>query len=199
MSGLSHAMSRVDIHNGQQEHKQSSSLDEFPTLNHAVASGRDNGARRGGFGYGRGDGPGYDPSRTRFAAAVKKQPAANPQMQVPKDPATLAARREAMGASAEPLHPNTAIIAPKPSPRLKLHAPTLLPTLATGDSVNKLYMAYRQRCGCLAGSVTFGLYSLLIGLFDSARPETHACLELQTRGDAEMVLLQSASAGKAMT
>ncbi|RPD64303.1 hypothetical protein L226DRAFT_460365 [Lentinus tigrinus ALCF2SS1-7] len=145
VSGLSHAMSRVDIHNGQQEHKQGASLDEFPTLNHAAVSGRDNGPRRGGYGYGRGDGQGYDPGRTRFAAAVKKQPAANAQMQAPKDPATLAARREAMGTSAEPLHPNTAIIAPKPSPRLKLHAPTLLPTLATGDSVNNLYMAYRQR------------------------------------------------------
>ena len=141
MSGLSHAMQRVDIHNGQQEHKQGASLDEFPSLNHAAASGRDNGSRRGGLGFGRGE---YDPGRTRFAAAVKKAPPTS-QMQIPKDPATLAARREAMGSSAEPLHPTTAIVAPKPSPRLKLRAPTLLPTLPTGESVNKLYMAYRSR------------------------------------------------------
>ena len=141
VSGLTNAMSRMDVHNGQQDHKQGGTLDEFPTLNHAV--GRDNGNRRGGFGYGRGDGP-YDPSRTRFAAAVKK-PAPNPQTQLPKDPATLAARREAMGPSAEPLNPNTAIVAPKPSPRIKLRSPTLLPTLPTGEAVNKLYMAYRQR------------------------------------------------------
>ncbi|KAI0763743.1 hypothetical protein BD413DRAFT_606456 [Trametes elegans] len=141
VSGLNHAMSRVDIHNGQQEHKQSSSLDEFPSLHHAA--GRENGNRRGGYGFGRGDG-GYDPSRTRFAAAVKK-PAPAPQATLPKDPATLAARREAMGTSAEPLHPNTAIVAPKPSPRTKLRSPTLLPTLPTGEAVNKLYMTYRQR------------------------------------------------------
>ncbi|KAI0731262.1 hypothetical protein C8Q76DRAFT_613592 [Earliella scabrosa] len=141
VSGLSHAMQRVDIHNGQQEHKQGASLDEFPSLNHAAASGRDNGSRRGGLGFGRGE---YDPGRTRFAAAVKKAPPTS-QMQIPKDPATLAARREAMGSSAEPLHPTTAIVAPKPSPRLKLRAPTLLPTLPTGESVNKLYMAYRSR------------------------------------------------------
>lgn len=95
-------------------------------------------------GFGRGDGGSYDPSRTRFAAAVKKLPT-NPQMSVPKDPATLAARREAMGTSAEPLHPNTAIIAPKASSRIKLRASSLLPTLTTGDAVNKLYMAYRSR------------------------------------------------------
>ncbi len=144
--GLTHAMQRVDMHNGGQEHMQGASLDEFPTLNHA-ASGRDIGNRRGGYGYGRGDGQGYDPSRTRFAAAVKKAPPpAAAQLQLPKDPATLAARREAMGTSAEPLHPNTAIVAPKPSPRLKLRPPTLLPTLPTGDSISKLYMAYRSRC-----------------------------------------------------
>ncbi|KAI0349802.1 hypothetical protein OH77DRAFT_1499386 [Trametes cingulata] len=139
VSGLNNAMSRMDVHNGQQETKQAASMDEFPTLHHAV--GRDNSNRRGGYGFGRGDGS-YDPSRTRFAAAVKR-PA--PQAQVPKDPATLAARREAMGTSAEPLHPNTAIVAPKPSPRIKLRPPTLLPTLPTGEAVNKLYMAYRQR------------------------------------------------------
>ncbi|KAI0675432.1 hypothetical protein C8Q78DRAFT_1004405 [Trametes maxima] len=141
VSGLNGAMSRMDVHNGQQEHKQNSSLDEFPTLNHAAS--RDNGNRRGGYGFGRGD-VSYDPSRTRFAAAVKK-PAPSPQAQVPKDPATLAARREAMGTSAEPLNPNTAIVAPKPSPRIKLRSPTLLPTLPTGEAVNKLYMTYRQR------------------------------------------------------
>ncbi|KAH9852074.1 hypothetical protein C2E23DRAFT_827414 [Lenzites betulinus] len=139
VSGLNATMSRMDIHNGQPELKQGASLDEFPSLNNAA--GRENGNRRGGHGFGRGDGA-YDPSRTRFAAAVKR-PA--PQSQIPKDPATLAARREAMGSSAEPLHPNTAIVAPKPSPRIKLRSPSLLPTLPTGEAVNQLYMVYRQR------------------------------------------------------
>ena len=61
-------MSRVEVHNGQQEHKQSPSMDEFPTLNHAATASRDNGNRRGGYGYGRGEG--YDPSRTRFARVL---------------------------------------------------------------------------------------------------------------------------------
>ncbi|KAI0820379.1 hypothetical protein BC628DRAFT_1330520 [Trametes gibbosa] len=139
VSGLNATMSRMDVHGGPQELKQGASLDEFPSLNHAV--GRENGNRRGGHGFGHGEGA-YDPSRTRFAAAVKR-PA--PQSQIPKDPATLAARREAMGSSAEPLHPNTAIVAPKPSPRIKLRSPSLLPTLPTGEAVNQLYMAYRQR------------------------------------------------------
>ena len=145
VAGLGQAMFRVDISHGQQEHKQGASHEEFPTLNHANVTGSGGGTRRGGYGYGRGEAPGYDPSRTRFAAAVKKAPA-TPQVQVPKDPMTLAARREAMGMSAEPLHPTTAIVAPKPSPRLKLHPPTLLPTLPTGQSVSDLYMAYRSRC-----------------------------------------------------
>ncbi|EIW58723.1 uncharacterized protein TRAVEDRAFT_149078 [Trametes versicolor FP-101664 SS1] len=138
VSGLNGAMSRMDIHGGQQETNASAPLDEFPSLNHAIGS---NNNRRGGHGLGRGDSS-FDPSRTRFAAAVKR-PA--PQSQIPKDPATLAARREAMGSSAEPLHPNTAIVAPKPSPRIKLKSPSLLPTLPTGEAVNKLYMTYRER------------------------------------------------------
>ena len=50
-----------------------------------------------------------------------------------------------MGSAAESLHHRTAFVAPKPSPRLKLRPPTLLPTLPTGESVNRLYMAYRAR------------------------------------------------------
>jgi hypothetical protein len=61
------------------------------------------------------------------------------------DDSTLAARREAMGNSAESLHHRSAIIAPRSSPRLKLRPPSLLPTLSTGESINSLYMNYRAR------------------------------------------------------
>lgn len=57
----------------------------------------------------------------------------------------MAARREVMGSAADSLHHRTAIIAPKPSPRLKLRPPSLLPTLATGAEVNAIYMQYRSR------------------------------------------------------
>ena len=83
----------------------------------------------------------FDPSRTRFAAAVKK-PVTVPQLQTE---AVNAARREAMGPSADNLYHHSAIVAPRPSPRLKLRPASLLPTLPTGESVSKLYMAYRQR------------------------------------------------------
>ncbi|KAH9933329.1 uncharacterized protein B0H18DRAFT_1208064 [Fomitopsis serialis] len=145
VSGLNHAMARTDINAEHPERARSASPDEFPTLNHVANPG--NG--RGGYRYGRDNSAYHDPGRTRFAAAVKKPvPPAAPVasvVQSPKDPALLAARREAMGAAAEPLHHNAAIIAPKPSPRIKLRPPTLLPTLPTGESVNELYMSYRSR------------------------------------------------------
>lgn len=136
-------MSRTNIHGGDPDHKQNSNLDEFPALGHTVP-GNEGRVRRGGNGNGHGERPIYDPGRTRFSSAVKKQVQSHPP-QLPKDPALLAARREAMGASAEPLHHDTSIVAPKPSPRLKLRPPALLPTLPTGESVNRLYMAYRSR------------------------------------------------------
>lgn len=40
-------------------------------------------------------------------------------------------------------HPS--VVAPRPSPRIKLRAPVLLPTLPTGEVLNSLYMTYRSR------------------------------------------------------
>jgi hypothetical protein len=48
--------------------------------------------------------------------------------------------RLSMSSSASNPVPN-----PRPSPRLRLRSPTLLPTLPTGDVLNKLYMTYRER------------------------------------------------------
>jgi len=50
-----------------------------------------------------------------------------------------------MGSAADSLHKHSAIIAPKPSPRLKLRPPTLLPSLPIGDTASSLYVAYRSR------------------------------------------------------
>ena len=110
--------------------------EEFPALdrNNAVGS---NGRR------GREDRSYHDPGRTRFASAVKKPIVSSPSAHA--DESTLAARREAMGNSAESLHHRSAIIAPRPSPRLKLRPPSLLPTLSTGEAINSLYMNYRAR------------------------------------------------------
>ncbi|KAF4593252.1 hypothetical protein EYR38_008966 [Pleurotus pulmonarius] len=130
INSLNAAVARAHIGPGQGPlaPAHAAPIDEFPVLNYEGGDGR---ARRGGGGgY-------YDPSRTRFSAAVKK-PAA-------ESPASVAARREVMGSNADALHNITAIIAPRASPRLKLHPPTLLPTLSTGEALNALYMSYRSR------------------------------------------------------
>ncbi|KAJ7132079.1 hypothetical protein C8R44DRAFT_612099 [Mycena epipterygia] len=129
MSSLSAAMSRANVPPGTGPLAMHTAPppDDFPAL------GMDgNKSRRGGYGY-------NDPGRTRFSAAVKK-----PAPAALTDP-TLIARREAMGHSADNLYHRSAIVAPRPSPRLKLRPPALLPTLPTGEAINSLYMTYRSR------------------------------------------------------
>ncbi|GJJ11201.1 hypothetical protein Clacol_005433 [Clathrus columnatus] len=104
--------------------------DEFPTLGqHDMGRGR------------RGTYPqkGYDPGRTRFASAVKMQPTSSQLGRRPEF-------QRMSNSNNSPLFANmNGIPVPRPSPRFKLRPPTLLPTLLTGDSVNKLYMSYRHR------------------------------------------------------
>ncbi|THU88689.1 hypothetical protein K435DRAFT_679335 [Dendrothele bispora CBS 962.96] len=138
VSSLNIAMSRVNM--GPQQGPMGSAntpLDEFPAL--GFENGNGGKPRRNVF---------ADPGRTRFAAAVKK-PAPPPTSTLglsSMSDMNSAARREVMGPSAaENLHHRSAIIAPRPSPRLRLRSPTLLPTLVTGDALNNMYMAYRNR------------------------------------------------------
>ena len=137
VNGIANAMARTDLNNQGRPSKESSPPpDEFPALDHANGSGGKS-KRGGGAGYGpQGH---HDPGRTRFAAAVKK-PAPAPR----NEPVPAITRRDT-GPSGEPIHHRVSVVAPRPSPRLKLRSPTLLPTLPTGDSVNKLYMGYRSR------------------------------------------------------
>lgn len=137
-SSLTAAMGRVDLNNSGHENGKPPP-EEFPALGFPNNAGGRN--RRGSYNQGRED---YlDPSRTRFAAVVKKAPPMTASLpQPPKDPALVAARREAMGLSVD--H-STTIVAPRASGRIKLRPPTLLPTLPTGDIVNNLYMTYRSR------------------------------------------------------
>jgi hypothetical protein len=141
VSGLNAAISRANV-NPTPRASASPPQDDFPALGFDGGKGR-----RGGHGYGRDDRVYHDPGRTRFAAAVKKPAMAGPTITVHPDSndATSAARREAMGNSAESLHHRSAIVAPRPSPRQKLRSPLLLPTLPTGESINNLYMSYRSR------------------------------------------------------
>lgn len=108
--------------------------DEFPALGFDASRNR--------RGYGARDGHWqHDPGRTRFAAAVKRPAPA----QVPVDRTTATRPPLSSNASVDNLHIRTSIVAPKPSPRIKLRSPALLPTLPTGESINALYMSYRSR------------------------------------------------------
>ena len=87
-----------------------------------------------------------DPGRTRFAAAAKKPAITTHPIEESTGTANNhLARREIMGPSADNIHHQSAIVAPRPSPRIKLRSPVLLPTLPTGESLNSLYMSYRAR------------------------------------------------------
>ncbi|KAG5653332.1 hypothetical protein H0H81_001072 [Sphagnurus paluster] len=113
--------------------------DDFPVLGYENGAGAGRG-RRGVY-----DHTYNDPSRTRFSNAVKKPPPSMPGSNGTNgtNDAVIAARMG--GPSADILHHRSAIVAPRPSPRLKLHPPQLLPTLPTGEAVNSIYMAYRSR------------------------------------------------------
>lgn len=128
VASLNIAMSRANIRGGPSHHsphEMHNPVEEFPVLGYEGNAGRMN--KHGGY---------YDPGRTRFATAVKKPPP-------PKINGVHFSR--VMGPAAENLHHQSAIVAPRPSPRMKLRPPTLLPTLPTGESINQLYMSYRQR------------------------------------------------------
>lgn len=118
MQGLNSALNRVDINEQDQQNHRNGHHDQrtsdFPSLGQVDSRQQ----RRGG----------PDPTRTRWANAVKKAPTAAPLSRSNTDDS----------------HSITTG-GPRPSPRLRLRPPSLLPTLPTGDSINKLYMAYRSQ------------------------------------------------------
>ena len=150
---------------GGQQQQQAS--DDFPALGYENGGGGPNGIGRGGSGPGGLMGgvaakkyAAYvnDPSRTRFAAAVKKPAPAPLGLDENGTSANgingngngtstngTAAARSVLGAAADNLYHPTAIIAPRPSPRLKLRPPLLLPTIPTGGALSSMYMSYRNR------------------------------------------------------
>lgn len=140
VAGLTAAMGRADL--GESSAAGVPSMDEFPALDYPSGDSR---GRRGSY-YGRNQRASapYDVGRGKFSPSVTKN-VLPPAPTVPRDPVSLAARREVMGSAADSLHNRSAIVAPKPSPRLKLRPSTLLPLLPVGDTTNGLYVAYRSR------------------------------------------------------
>ncbi|KAG8220862.1 hypothetical protein J3R82DRAFT_2357 [Butyriboletus roseoflavus] len=133
---VTNALSRTNLHHSVGNPTGTSNLpsDEFPALGFD-GSGLGNNKRAHGNWQ-------HDPGRTRFAAAVKR-PVPAPVL----TDRAMVTRREPLSSanSADNLQLRTTIVAPKPSPRIKLRPPTLLPTLPTGESISDLYMSYRSR------------------------------------------------------
>lgn len=124
-------MSRIELNaDGSSSRSATTPVDEFPDLQTGLRHR-----------------PGFDPTRNRFANAVKRPP---PTQGFPA--AQLAANRFAptVGSQQRRFVPGAAarhvptVPVPRPSPRIKLRPPTLLPTLATGASANDMYMDARQ-------------------------------------------------------
>jgi hypothetical protein len=128
---LSHAMSRVALSSDGRASPSISGfpsphVDEFPDLmNNRLGRG----AR-------------FDPSRNRFANAVKRPtPMVNPSMQITG--ARLGALPQTIPIPVVSDRGPVAVV-PKASARIKLRPPTLLPTLQTGSSANEQYMTTRN-------------------------------------------------------
>lgn len=153
-STLPGAFGRLHL-NGREHENRSPPPEEFPALNHP--GGANAKSRRDGFNQLPHGLPVHDAGRGRFAAVVKKSGpglqahVSHPSATAQKDPATIAARREVLGSSSE-LNTNTAVVAPRPSSRIKLRPPTLLPNIGTGDAVKSLYATYRNRAQQLGAS-----------------------------------------------
>ncbi len=140
--------SRFDESGDDYRNRSSSQEDDFPALG-SLPDDKD----RGRFGdrpaMSRQGSQNIDPSRSRFATAVKKaHPAQNiggpaPIMVSGAKFVVSPTQGEDVVLSSSPS--SASMIAPKPSPRIKLRPPTLLPTLPTGDALNKMYMTYRER------------------------------------------------------
>lgn len=133
---LSNQLSRLELAGDGTARSRTPPVDEFPDLN---------------FHPGRGRGAPFDPSRNRFANAVKR-PMAPPGQQHTmvtgqRFVATQGSRNRFGPGGASSFGsvrgPPPAPM-PRPSPRIKLRPPTLLPTLPTGAALNEMYLEARQ-------------------------------------------------------
>lgn len=59
--------------------------------------------------------------------------------------AQMAARKESKAAVGDSVFSRPTVVAPRPSPRIRLRGPSLLPAFSGGETVNALYNSYRAR------------------------------------------------------
>ena len=126
---LSNQLSRLELANDGTARSRTPPVDEFPDLN---------------FPQGRGRGAPFDPSRNRFANAVKRPIAPAQQHTMVTGGRFAAAPPRRFGGPPFAARGPPPAPLPRPSPRLKLRPPTLLPTLPTGAALNELYLDARQ-------------------------------------------------------
>lgn len=90
----------------------------------------------------------FDPSRNRFANALKRpapmQPNQVSHVQITGSRMGLVPPSNNSPVLSSDRSPTSVVPLPRPSNRIKLRPPTLLPTLKTGSSANEQYMASRQ-------------------------------------------------------
>ncbi|WVF65377.1 hypothetical protein IAT40_000104 [Kwoniella sp. CBS 6097] len=129
-NALSNAMSHIEISSDGYARPSSPAMyspaEEFPDL---LASRLN-----------RGIGGRFDPSRNRFANAVKRATPAPPSM------IQVSGMRQTPLPAQNNISPSLApavLAVPRPSQRIKLRPPTLLPTLKTGTMANEQYMTTR--------------------------------------------------------
>lgn len=131
---LSSAMSRLEVSSDGYYRPSpiSTPTEEFPDL---MGSRARQGTR-------------FDPSRNRFANALKRPAPMHPSqvshVQVTGSRMGLVPPSSSQSAISTDRSPTSVIPLPRPSTRIKLRPPTLLPTLKTGSSANEQYMASRQ-------------------------------------------------------
>ncbi|KAL1407490.1 hypothetical protein Q8F55_006923 [Vanrija albida] len=133
---LNAAMSRMDINS------PGGSMPSTPPINAQYGAGDDFPdllAARLNRTVGR-----FDPARNRFANAVKRPAPAPPPQHIHISGGAVGRFAPAAPAANErPAAPSQPAV-PRPSRRLKLHAPTLLPTLTTGAAANEQYLNARN-------------------------------------------------------
>ncbi|WVO17660.1 hypothetical protein L204_105357 [Cryptococcus depauperatus] len=130
VSALQNAMARVELSQDDYNRTHSPGIwqqqreqEEFPDL---ASAGRVNRPR-------------FDPSRNRFANAIKRAAPA-----LPRDFPTTTTSVPSDHQSESPTSISSAPAVPRLSKRIKLRPPTLLPTLVTGSSVNEQYLSSRS-------------------------------------------------------
>lgn len=122
---LANAVARIELQEANRSRPRTP-VDDFPTLDMGLRQSMSS----------------FDPSRNRFANAVKRLP--NAQFGMRGGGNFGRPPRQSYSPGPSGTRAPFPVPQPRPSPRIMLRPPTLLPTLPTGGSVNDMYLEARQ-------------------------------------------------------